>query len=220
MLHKKWVGLQTKQLCSEDALSTEQCYDIADLIYDTDKYIYPALFAGQGEPKENARIVLTSILCKGTDEMFKKDNLFLCTIGNRVIGLILWNRGMLKWDCDTFIDEASNANTQLIKENVLLVKNAYIGNRYESNAQEEREYVNLINVCVGSDMRGKGIGSFLIRSFISEHRAEAMKLCVLCDNTSAVRLYKENGFTISLQSPGFSLEERKPLCYEMIRISD
>lgn len=220
MLHRKWIGLQTKQLCSEDTLSTEQCYDIADLIYDTDEFIYPVLFAGQGEPRENARVVLTSILCKGTDEMFKKDNLFLCTRGNRVIGLILWNRGILKWNSDNFLDEASNANTQLIKENVLLVKNAYIGNRYESNAQEEREYINLINVCVNSEMRGKGIGTLLIRNFILEHSAEAMKLCVLCNNISAVRLYKENGFTITLQSPGFSLGERKPLCYEMIRIGN
>ena len=206
-----------RQIKNKQSLSPDQKREIAELIFDTDSFIYPALFAGNRDPKENARQLIPHLLEKETDTMFCKDNLFACYYKDQIIGLILWVRGELFWDYKQFVQEAVSIGINLSPKNVEAVSNAYIGNRYTSVKENEETKISLINVCVNESFRGKGIGSFLMDSFIRQHSEEAMELCVLKENDSAVQLYLRKNFAITNESPGFSLEEEKPVCYEMHR---
>ena len=65
-------------------LTEGQLKDIAALIYDTDLYIYPAMFADRQE----AETVLPKMIRAG-DPMFRRENLFLTMQGTKVVGILL-----------------------------------------------------------------------------------------------------------------------------------
>ena len=208
------TNLYTKQLNMNEILSDGQYDDISNLIYETDRYIYPALFYGESDPRNNALHILPHILKLGTDSMFNKERLFVGLEEYKIVGLILWIKGTLYWDADNFMLIASKLGIDLLKSNVYAVKDSYIEERYTIG---NNSHISIINVAVHPEYRGQGVGHHLLKEFIEEHKEETMELCVLADNAPAISLYQNCGFKIASQTSGFSLGDDKPMCLDMIR---
>lgn len=180
----------------------EQLKDIAGLIYDTDPYIYPAMF----ESRENAQVVIPKMI-KAGDSMFRPESLFLAMEKDEVIGLILWIKGALKWDRTIY--DRSGGNSPYIDR----VCQEY----FASYSETPENIISIINVCVKEKTRGKGIGSRMMDSFL-ESTQGPYELFVLADNPAAVKLYEKKGFRIVETRQGFSLESNELPCHRMIRI--
>lgn len=207
----------SRQLKTDDVLTDGQYAAIAKLIYDTDPYIYPAMF-GRGEKGiRRAAALLPSVFETGRDPMFAKGNLYVLEEGGEITGLILWHRGSLHWDAQALLDTAGRMGIRLNRRNVGLVKKGYVESCYDEGRAPDGSVVSLINVCVDREKRGRGSGGFLLENFIREHAGDKMELVVLCDNAAAVRLYEKHGFVIASRQEGFAVGPDKPMCFTMRR---
>ncbi len=206
-----------RQLKADEPLTDTQYKDIARLIYETDPYIYPALFSGTEEPEAAAEEVLSRLISEGKDSMFHKDNLFVLFSGDLVAGIILWHDGALRWDADAFIRAADSLGVGLDRKSVSVVDKEYFG-LYDTAASAAP--LSLINVCVSKYLRGAGIGRTMLDAFIEKHKERDMELFVLADNDGAVKLYEACGFQTCERAPGFALSSEKPDCYRMERKRD
>jgi len=206
------------QLKKTDHLTQKQYEQIAALIFETDPYIYPAMFEGEIPAKEAAVKVLPEVILAGNDEMFRKENIFVCLAGEDIIGLILWYKGYMNWDVRAFLKTARQLGVNLSQDTVFAVGKEYVAEKYSETPLEGDVSIALINICVDEKMRGQGIGKKMMTDFIRKHSFVKMELCVLADNLSAVRLYQNMGFQIIRETQGFSLTEAKPSCYDMVRL--
>ena len=188
-------------------------------IYETDPYIYPAMFGKSEDGIKTAAAVLPVVFEKKRDAMFAKSNLFGMFNGAGIAGLILWRRDGMNWSSRPLLEAAEEAGAPVIGENVELVRKEYVQARYET-AEETSGSVSLINVCVAEDARGGGAGTFMLGRFIEEHRREILELAVLSGNRPAVRLYEKYGFKTVASVKGFSLTPEKPDCLIMKRLPD
>lgn len=205
------------QLSSASSLAAGQYCDIARLIYDTDPYIYPALFGGGPEGMENALRLLPDLFISGRDAMFTKNNLFLLCNAEQIAGLILWHRGRMVWDPHELLAAAGRRQIRLDTCHVLLVGKEYIDSRYSGGEPAREEAISLINVCVRKEARGCGAAKHMMERFIRMHGGKRMELAVLADNLPAIGLYKKFGFHVVQETEGFSLGAQKPLCLIMER---
>ena len=212
-----WNGFHCVQLSPGDRLSEQQLRDIALLIYDTDPYIYPALFGGDAAGRSNAARILPAVIEAGTDKMFCRENLFLLLRDGEVCGLILWHRGPLRWSPDTVLACAEEQGVRLDRDNVQKVSREYVDSCYQGEDADAADTLSLINVCVKQSMRGEGAGKRMLRAFLHAHPDAPMELVVLSDNIAALTLYQKVGFGISGESDGFSLSAQKPRCTAMLR---
>ena len=114
--------IQCRNLTLNDKLSDEQYADIARLIYQTDRYIYPAIFGCGDIGVECAVRLLTDVFESKKDEMFSKDNLYVLEEGRRIIALILWHKGRLIWNPEYLIESAHKKGLLLDKQNIELVR--------------------------------------------------------------------------------------------------
>lgn len=206
--------LFTKQLSKGEFMPDERYREIAGLIYDTDQYIFPALFEGADAPRTAAEDVISHVLKEGTDRMYCAENLFVCYENSTIVGMILWCRGALDWNYEEFIQSAAQIGVCLQENNVIAVNNAFFG---KQNPELLVDTITLINVCVHSSKRGKRIGSFMLKEFTTLYKNSKMELSVLKNNPPAINLYKRNGFRITGEYPGFSQTDIKPICYGMER---
>lgn len=202
-------AIQCYQLSCQTKLTKEQLEDIAKLIFLTDKYIYPAIFSNEA----NARKVLPILLNGNEDTMFNLENLYVAHLGNRIVGIILWNKGELVWDTRK-LEQIATENEVHLSHNLKLVKEDYIKKNY-GNVRNER--LEIINFCVEPKLRGLGIGEKLLKEFICKNIHSDMELCVLSENVSAIKIYERLGFTRNKIYSGFSVESRKPECMQMVR---
>lgn len=204
--------LRTRQLRGEDELSDSQYCDIAKLIYDTDGFIFPALFTGCEDPRKTAERVFSLALKTGTDHLFNKDNVFVCFDNEKIVGMILWYCGAMEWNYEELIQLASEAGANLKHEIVENINNSFFEDDKEMNPSDT---ITLSYVSVCNSMRGRGIGSFMLNNFIASHEKSAMELCVLKDNKAAIKLYENKGFIIESEYNGYSQTPIKPVCYRM-----
>ena len=209
--------LITRQLSGCDRLTDAQYAQLAGLIYQTDPYIYPALFSGKKDAADNAAIVLSHLLKSGGDAMFQRQNLFVCGDGRRMLGLVLWRVGRLDWDQEGFMRAAAEAGVSLSGDAVRKVRAEYFDAQYATDSREAPERIAVINVCVDPRFRGRGVGGEMFRRFITLHASSPISLCVLADNVPAIRLYRSCGFEVVGHYPGFSPGADKPECLEMFR---
>lgn len=189
-------------------LTQTQISQLADLIYETDTYIFPAAF----NDKNTGIIVLTELI-KRHDPMFCLENMFVAESGANFIGGILWHKGPLCVSAEgirLIFDELKIAPPDSLEA----VHNEY----FRSYENTSKDTIALLNVSVAKEHRGRGIGGKLMKAFCNLHYGEEMELCVLSENEAAVRLYKAVGFIPILERDGFSLETEKPKCFDMKRI--
>lgn len=209
--------IKCQQVNQDLQISDDNYQRISDLIFDTDPFIYPALFGNGRVGKSNARLILPAVFQSNLDHMFSKDNLFVAYLKETVVGIVLWHKGNLDWNSSILLSYAKRNSVRLTPQNVAAVQSEYVESRYSQNESYQNESLSLINVCVAKEQRGNGIARHMLKSFIDEHRNEDMELTVLADNTPAIALYRRLGFEISKTADGFSLSSDKPKCLIMIR---
>lgn len=185
-----------------------QLRNIAALIYQTDPFIYPAMFRSQ----ENAELLIPELILRG-DEMFCAENLFLAVAEEKIVGIILWHKGPLDWSPE-LLKECESSRGIEQSPHLTLAKEQYFSSY--NTAPEDR--ISILNVCTSSECRNFGIGSILLRSFIEEHRdCREFELYVLADNLRAIHLYEKYGFSSVECLQGFSIDDRDLPCLRMIR---
>ena len=147
------------------------------------------------------------------DSMFCKQNLFVTRLNSDIVGVILWHNGPFVWEQKAFI-EACNSQSVPIAPTFEQVAREYLSTYDQPTAD-----ISIINACVESSVRGRGIGTAMLAAFIAQHESESMELHTLTENTIAIDLYKRNGFEIQREEAGFSIEPLKPRCYIMSRVA-
>lgn len=180
---------------------------ISGLIYDTDPYIYQAMFRS----REDAIAVLSELLPRGEDEMFRLENLFVAEDDDGIQGIVLWKKGPLRWSSAPLKEAARKVGVSLC-DTLNLVSENY----FSEYSYVDKNTIVVLNVCTLP--RGAGIGSHMLAAFVREYKSSPMMLHVLADNDRAIRLYKKNGFTKANNiCQGFSVENWFLPCYEMRR---
>lgn len=200
--------LQTEQLHNRMQISTQELKMLAALIYDTDPFIYPALFSSRAQ----ALRVLPQVFRSGADVLFNLDNCFIIRSQKDIVGLLLWHMGSIQWSEKALYVELK-CDREPVASGFEMVKADY----FDSYRYTPDDCISIINVCIAENVRGKGIGSALMGDFIAEHLKHEMELFVLSDNYLALSLYSSLGFQLVQRLAGFSESETKPDCMQLHR---
>ena len=204
-MYENKFSMECRQMCNGEFVSEDMMENIAGLIYDTDPYIYPAMFG----TRENA-LELIPELIQNDDSMFCLDNLYVAEYEGEIVGLVLWIKGKLNWSEEKFCRISEKCRIP-ISQYLGIVTKKYI----DSYADVKDGVISIINFCVSQEVRDIGIGSQLMESFLKTHRHEPLELCVLEENSAAVKLYQKYGFMENNRYQGFSVDEKLLICIGM-----
>lgn len=187
-------------------LTNSTLEQIAELVWDTDEYIYPAMFCSRGD----ALRVLPELIRRG-DKMFCPENIFIAKAGDDAVGLILWHKGPLGWTPTLF--------QQVISE-FGITQTPYFQKVFREYFQDYNHTASdttaIINVCVHKTAQGQGIGTRMMQEFLSSPTTVLpAELYVLAENPAAVYLYQKFDFAITETINGFSSDDRALPCYRM-----
>lgn len=207
-LYEEKFHFEFRQYKPKDYIKEEHLKQITGLIYDTDPYIYPAMFGGREQAQE-----LVPYLIESNDAMFRPENLFVMEYEGKIAGIVLWNRGNLCWSKEKFINISEYLEIP-VSPYLDAVTEKYIKS-YERTENEDT--ISIINFCVAEEFRNLGLGSVLMDAFFKQHRNDRVELCVLEENPAARRLYEKYGFREVSRHPGFSVDERNLICIEMLK---
>lgn len=185
---------------ADDKITDRQLQTIAGLIYDTDQYIYPAMFKNRQE----AETVLPRMMKSG-DPIFSTENLYVAADGKDVVGALFWKRGPVLWNTDVYEKCGGGA------ENISRVAKEY----FQLFAETSLKTASVVRIGVRENRRGQGIGHLLMDTFMRDEPGP-YELYVLIDNTEAIRFFTEKGFMIWETRPGFSLDYSAYPCYWMV----
>lgn len=204
-------SIRFSQLSHNDILDEQQLVDIAGLIYDTDRYVYPPMFS-----REQAKRLLPLLFAGNEDKMFSLDNIFCAMVGDRIIGLILHKNGPLNWNSGPLVKYARIMD-ETLPETMRTVEHEYFW-EYDSTPDDATA---ILNCCVNSNYRMRNdirLGTRMMQAFVAEH-PERLELYVLQETPAAMRLYLRAGFQTSEQHKcnGFSIDHRQLPCYFMYR---
>ncbi len=186
---------------ADNSLSDRQLQEIGGLIYDTDQYIYPAMF----KDRQEAERVLSGMIRSG-DQMFRTENLLIAADGKDIAGALLWKRGPMQWNPAVYEKCGGNA------EHIVRVVREY----FHLFAETAADTVSVVRIGVRQEMRGKQIGRMLMDMLMREE-AGPYELYVLINNLDAVRFFESEGFRIRETRPGFSLDYSAYPCYWMVK---
>jgi len=198
-------GLPETEICfrflkNGEALSDENALALSRLVYDTDPYIYPAMFGS----RENAEALLP-LLFGSNDSMFCLSNCYVAEREGAIIGLLLWKQGALTWSPALLKRLAAERGIPL-SPYLDMVSEEYVS-VYEQLPEED--VLSLINLCVVKELCGRGIGRKILENFFAQKPAAVYELCALKDNSGAVHLYTSLGFEICEEYNGFSVDHRR-----------
>lgn len=197
-----------KKLEKED-LVEDNLETVCKLIYQTDPYIYPALF----NTEKNAIMLLGKIIPTNTDEMFSIDNMYVAVEDGKIIALILWKKGSMDWNKKLFEENAKKTGVTLPDTFELVCKEYF-----DSYCDESLEgIVSLINVCVLKEFRGKRVAQKMLEAFFCETNAAEYELFCLEENISALRLYGNLGFNVVTRQKAFTVNNDDVYSVRMIR---
>ena len=158
---------------------------ISELLYDTDKYIYPYWF----ETLENCKKELTPLLLEDKF-FFNIQNLYITVNveNNDIIGVVcIVNRNVdLSYDYSKL--KAKNERYCFTIVNYIegLIKEV-----------QKSEFAYISNVCVDKNYRGRHIGRFMMNYVIESYKKglyNEIVLDVIADNPDAIKLYQNLGF--------------------------
>ena len=176
--------------------------EIAELIYETDKYIYPAMSNSKSETIK----ILIEMIKRNT--IYNYNNCIVAIHNSHIVGLIVFatKQNVSKNNYDKWINSDIKCN--------YLIKN-YILN-CEKNIMDNQ--ISLVCVCVKQDFRRQKIGSSLISYLFQQFPTKEFFLDTLKNNVEAINLYTSLGFKIMQECKGFNKKyQRKPICYHMIK---
>lgn len=200
--------LKFKKLEKKD-LDRDNLKTVCELIYQTDPYIYPALF----DSEINAISVLERIIPMNVDEMFSINNIYVALEEEKIVALILWKKGSMNWNEGLFEENAKKVGVQL-PDTFELVCEKY----FDSYCDESLEgIVSLINVCVLKEFRGKKIAKKMMEAFFLDNNEDKYELFCLEDNISALGLYSCCGFNITSRQRAFTVNDADVYSVRMVR---
>lgn len=186
---------------ADKPLSDAQLKEIAGLIYDSDLYIYPAMF----KSRQQADIIIPKMFRAG-DQMFRGDNIFVAMDGTKIAGVLIWMRGPLQWNKKIY--EECGGRSEHIDRVVMEYFNLF---------EEAPSNMNtIVRISVKKELRGNHIGNLLMKTFMEAEQGP-YQLFVLSDNAEAISFFQEKGFIIRETRPGFSLDYQVPPCFWMIK---
>lgn len=170
---------------------------IAELIYDTDPFIYPFWFGNN--KSEAIRVLSNKIDDKGF--VFHYDNLYVAydMETNAIVGFICALDKSINFNYDYSELEKINSNYDFTIKNYIkpIIKDVV---EYDDNS------IYIINVCVKQNLRGKHIGTRLLGYFLSqmeEQGYDKFYLDCLLHNLRARNLYHSFSFREMKEVVGF-----------------
>lgn len=180
--------------------------EIAELIYETDPYIYSHWFHNN---VEECKEILSPLLDKdGFFFNYKSMHIAIDKCNNKIIGLIQ----IIDKDTNFEYDYTELMNTDRTYK--FTIEN-YI---YELiNEVKESGLPYFSNIVVHHDYRGLKLGSTMMNYILKECRDKYYKfvLDVLAENPAAIRLYEKMGFVITEKNMGFKNDTEKIEEYRM-----
>lgn len=191
------------------AQNTDNFYEIAQCIYLTDSYIYPAAF---GKDLHLAACAIASLMSL-KNGLFCPENLVLAFYKGKICGILLYNKEGAVWDLKKCIEVVQEFTPSI--ENFIHVSNTYFAVEASTPILN---HIEVIACCVMPEYRNMGIGKRLLDWLFQKYSNYTFMLDVLADNPVAISLYKKCGFEIMGQFKGFSMDETNcPKCYRMFR---
>ena len=182
---------------------TDNIEEIAELIYQTDKFIYPYWFADYSNYK---KILMDLIM--SPNSLFSYQNIFVAVENNRVYGIIIsiTQNSNLNYDYNNL--KSINKNFEYTINNYILPITTHINDNT----------VYISNVCVDKENRRHKIATLLFEAFKIMYPKQTYELDVLANNIPAINFYKKQGFEIIETKIGFNApRKRKPQVFGMIR---
>lgn len=180
--------------------------EIAELIYETDPYIYPHWF--HNDVSECKRVLVPLLDKEGFFFNYKSMSVAVDKRNNKIIGLI------------QIIDKDTNFNydyTELmaVDETYKFTIENYIFELI--NEVEKFGLPYFSNVVVHHGYRGLKLGSMMMDYILEECKGKYVKflLDVLAENPAAVRLYEKMGFVITEKNMGFKDDKEQIEEYRM-----
>ncbi len=175
---------------------------IANLIYETDPYIYPYWF--DNNEKDCIDFFEKSILEEGF--LFHYNNLYIAhdITTNEIVGVIcaIDKSVNLEYDYESL---------KSINEKYEKVVNDYIKPILDEVEEYDDKTIYIPNVCINKELRGKRIGTNLLGYFISQMEKvgyNQFALDCLLHNLPAKNLYHSMGFKEMKLFNGFSGDNR------------
>ena len=213
--------LEFKQLSYQDfkdgLVGPHHLEDISRLIYDTDPYIYPSMFAS----RKHAIDVLPRVFATNRDNMFRLDNCFVAFHGDKIVGLILSHQGAFTWDDSTFDSIWEFYSPIEDKTKLQAVKSGYFSvyteEYLDTESRENKEALILLNFSIQKSLRYNiSYGTQLMEHFL-DSRHGRIYLRALREVTHDLDIYFSTGFDLFKQTSGFSLTKPNPQCAIMIQ---
>lgn len=185
---------------------TDNLKTVAELIYETDKYIYPAAFGS----KRIARQVIPALMCR-TESIFDMENIFVAIIDEHIVGVaVVLNSVPKKIDSKKTLKDFHS-----LPKSFGHACEQYFNKMDTHFTEDEMGYIACISV--GTKWRGQRVGEIIIKHIIQVFAGKKLMLHVLCENQRAICLYKKYGFKYSgLTQEGYAYHAVPPCCYEMI----
>lgn len=187
---------------------------ISELIYNTDPYIYSALFGDI----ENAKKVL-QILFKMPRSMFSIDKYVIVKQDEEVIAVgSIYNKETY-WDQNIILSAMKQAEIEVpISFNKAC---EYFKDTYNDTSGKDKSLI--CDICVDEKYRNKGVGKFLLTNIIKTTKINSRDLIitVYANNYPAINLYKSLDFIEYerfLDDRGYNRPQE--VCIKMIRFSN
>ncbi len=187
---------------------------IAELIYNTDRYIYPASFGSA----ETAKKILPKLIEK-ENNIFSRENIKIAIYNEKIVGVsVVLSKENYQEISVNFTDKYHSMAPQL-KEVCERYFNPIAQKKYSKNPY-------CLCLCVDESFRGKKIGKILLIDLLVAYQDKDVTLHVLkqydtanpSKQSPAIKLYEKLGFYIVGETKGYALKaEDAPDCLEMVR---
>lgn len=180
--------------------------EIAELIYETDPYIYPHWF--HNDVNECKKVLAPLMNTEGFFFNYKSMHIAVDKRNNKIIGLIQVIDNDTNFDYDyTELMNVSQTYRFTIEEYIFeLIKEV-----------KEFKLPYFSNVVVHHNYRGFKLGTIMMNYILTENKPKYDKfiLDVLAENPAAVKLYEKMGFVITEKNMGFKNDSEQIEEYRM-----
>ncbi len=173
---------------------------VADLIYHTDKYIFPYMFNGD---IELAKKILVRMIKR--DTIYNYRNIYVAECDGEILGI------MISMPTPISVDLQEMMSAYFDVEAVVDEKFKRVFEEYYKPLENEPPDIYIANICVDSRYRGMKIASKMLKTMLRDdknYHLETVKA-----NEHAFKLYKQMGFEVDYEYPGFT----DVPCYRMTR---
>lgn len=180
---------------------------IARYIHLTDPYIYPHITP---DPDDREWTELIRRCSQKSDDLFSLRHISVVTHRDTIVGIacVIPCGQRLSFAADIPIPDTLASSIGAVMDG------------YFTPLLEESQALsgwNIVNICIDSDHRRKGVGKLLLDYCIRQYGSGTIHLDAIAANAAAVSLYRRAGFTVGGEYFGFSGDDSPLPCYHMIK---